>query len=158
LGGFSVGETPEAMHAALPASADLLPAHKPRYLMGVGRPEDLLAGVAAGIDMFDCVMPTRNGRNASAFTNEGPIRLRNACHRRDSRPVESDCPCYCCANFSRAYVHHLFQADEMLGPTLLSIHNIAFYLRLMTATRTALEEQRFAAFRMACLARWSKSS
>lgn len=157
LGGFSVGESPDAMHAALPASADLLPDHKPRYLMGVGRPEDLLAGVASGIDMFDCVMPTRNGRNASAFTDEGPIRLRNACHRRDSRPVESHCPCYCCANFSRAYLHHLFQTDEMLGPTLLSIHNIAFYLRLMDNARTAIVERRFEAFRTDCLARWSKS-
>jgi queuine tRNA-ribosyltransferase len=157
LGGFSVGESPEAMHAALPACAALLPAAKPRYLMGVGRPEDLLAGVAAGIDMFDCVMPTRNGRNASAFTSEGPIRLRNACHRRDSRPVESGCPCYCCVNFSRAYLHHLFQADEMLGPTLLSIHNISFYLRLMANARTAISEKRFETFRMECLARWSKS-
>ncbi len=147
LGGFSVGESPDAMHAALPACADLLPADKPRYLMGVGRPEDLLAGVAAGIDMFDCVMPTRNGRNASAFTYSGPLRLRNACHRRDPAPLESGCPCYTCANFSRAYLHHLFQADEMLGPTLLSLHNLAFYLRLMADGRRAIAERRFAAFR-----------
>jgi len=158
LGGFSVGESPEAMHAALPASADLLPSDKPRYLMGVGRPEDLLAGIAAGIDMFDCVMPTRNGRNASAFTNFGPIRLRNACHRRDSAPVESGCPCYTCVNFSRAYLHHLFQADEMLGPTLLSLHNIAFYLRLMADARLAIEERRFGAFRSNCLARWERQT
>jgi len=158
LGGFSVGESAQAMHAALAASADLLPAAKPRYLMGVGRPEDLLAGVAAGIDMFDCVMPTRNGRNASAFTAEGPIRLRNACHRRDSGPVESGCPCYTCATFSRAYLHHLFQADEMLGPTLLSLHNIAYYLRLMAETRRAIEERRFAAFRDGCLARWARAT
>jgi queuine tRNA-ribosyltransferase len=153
LGGFSVGESPDAMHAALPATADLLPADKPRYLMGVGRPEDLLAGIAAGIDMFDCVMPTRNGRNASAFTPDGPIRLRNACHRRDRAPVESGCPCYTCTNFSRAYLHHLFQADEMLGPTLLSLHNIAYYLRLMADARTAIAERRFAAFRAERLAR-----
>lgn len=158
LGGFSVGESPEAMHAALPAAADLLPADKPRYLMGVGRPEDLLAGVAAGIDMFDCVMPTRNGRNASAFTGEGPIRLRNACHRRDPRPVESGCPCYTCATFGRAYLHHLFQADEMLGPTLLSLHNVTFYLRLMAAAREAIAGRRFAAFRAGCLARWSRAA
>src|SRR4051812_34104512 len=156
LGGFSVGESADAMHAALPAVADLLPANKPRYLMGVGRPEDLLTGVAAGIDMFDCVMPTRNGRNASAFTTDGPIRLRNACHRRDSGPVESGCPCYACVHFSRAYLHHLFQADEMLGPTLLSLHNVTFYLRLMAAARLAIEEGRFAAFRAACLARWTR--
>src|SRR5688572_7641274 len=118
LGGFSVGESPNAMHAALPAAADLLPVDRPRYLMGVGRPEDLLAGVAAGIDMFDCVMPTRNGRNASAFTMDGQLRLRNAKHRRDPAPIESGCACYACRHFGRAYVHHLFQAEEMLGPIL----------------------------------------
>jgi queuine tRNA-ribosyltransferase len=154
LGGFSVGESPEAMHAALPACAACLPEHKPRYLMGVGRPEDLLAGVASGIDMFDCVMPTRNGRNALAFTSEGPIRLRNAKHRRDSAPVASDCACYCCRNYSRAYLHHLFAADEMLGPTLLSLHNITFYLKLMADARAAITEGRFATFRAECLARW----
>lgn len=158
LGGFSVGESADAMHAALPATAALLPANKPRYLMGVGRPEDLLAGIAAGIDMFDCVMPTRNGRNASAFTKDGPIRLRNAVHRRDSAPAESGCTCYTCANFSRAYLHHLFQADEMLGPTLLSLHNVAFYLRLMADSRMAIEEHRFDAFRAACLARWTRET
>jgi queuine tRNA-ribosyltransferase len=115
LGGFSVGEAPAAMHAALAPCAESLPEHKPRYLMGVGRPEDLLAGVAAGIDLFDCVMPTRNGRNALAFTAAGPIRLRNACHRRDPAPLESNCSCYACTTFSRAYLHHLFQAEEMLG-------------------------------------------
>jgi queuine tRNA-ribosyltransferase len=155
LGGFSVGEAPEAMHAALPACAVLLPENKPRYLMGVGRPEDLLAGVAAGIDMFDCVMPTRNGRNALAFTSDGPIRLRNAKHRRDSAPVDSSCTCYCCANYSRAYLHHLFAADEMLGPTLLSLHNIAFYLRLMADCRKSILQGTFAAFQTGCLARWS---
>ena len=158
LGGFSVGEAPEAMHAALPACASFLPEHKPRYLMGVGRPEDLLAGVGAGIDMFDCVMPTRNGRNALAFTNEGPLRLRNAKHRRDSSPLMSDCRCYCCANFSRAYLHHLFAADEMLGPTLLSLHNIAFYLDLMRDARTAIGEGGFESFRADRLARWRKPS
>jgi queuine tRNA-ribosyltransferase len=158
LGGFSVGESPEAMHAALPACAALLPEDKPRYLMGVGRPEDLLAGVAAGIDMFDCVMPTRNGRNALAFTDDGPIRLRNAKHRRDPTPVESGCPCYCCANYSRAYLHHLFAADEMLGPTLLSLHNVAFYLRLMREAREAIAGDRFAAFAAGRLARWTGDS
>jgi queuine tRNA-ribosyltransferase len=146
LGGFSVGEGPEAMHAALPQCAPMLPANKPRYLMGVGRPEDLLEGVAAGIDMFDCVMPTRNGRNALAFTDTGPIRLRNAMHRRDPNPVQEGCPCYCCSGFSRAYLHHLFAADEMLGPTLLSIHNLSHYLRLMADARTAILADRFADF------------
>jgi queuine tRNA-ribosyltransferase len=158
LGGFSVGESPEAMHAALPACAAVLPENKPRYLMGVGRPEDLLAGVAAGIDMFDCVMPTRNGRNALAFTSEGPIRLRNAKHRRDPAPIESGCACYCCANYSRAYLHHLFAADEMLGPTLLSLHNIAFYLRLMRDSRQAITAGCYASFHSACLARWNSDS
>jgi queuine tRNA-ribosyltransferase len=154
LGGFSVGEGPDAMHAALPGCAALLPEDKPRYLMGVGRPEDLLAGVAAGIDLFDCVMPTRNGRNALAFTADGPIRLRNARHRRDPGPVESGCPCSCCTTFSRAYLHHLFAADEMLGPTLLSLHNLSFYLRLMADARRAITEGRFAPFRAGRLARW----
>ena len=147
LGGFSVGETPDLMHAALPACASFLPANKPRYLMGVGRPEDILIAVAAGIDMFDCVLPTRNGRNASAFTFRGTLRLRNAKHRRDPAPLESECACYACRNFSRAYLHHLFHVDEMLGPMLLSIHNIAFYLRLMAAARVAIRAGRFADMR-----------
>src|SRR5262245_24762973 len=143
LGGFSVGETAEQMVAALTPTAALLPEHRPRYLMGVGRPEDVLDGVAAGIDLFDCVLPTRNGRNAFAFTADGPLRLRNARHRRDPAPLESDCPCYTCRAFSRAYLHHLFLADEMLGPTLLSLHNVAFYLRLMADVRQAIEAGRF---------------
>ena len=158
LGGFSVGETPEQMAAVLGPAAELLPRAKPRYLMGVGRPEDGLAGVAAGIDMFDCVLPTRNGRNASAFTAEGPLRMRNACHKRDPAPLESDCPCYTCRHFSRAYLHHLFLAKEMLGPTLLSLHNVAFYCRLMASVRRAVEEGRFAEFRALSLARWGLSA
>jgi queuine tRNA-ribosyltransferase len=146
LGGFSVGEAPEKMHAALPACAALLPTDKPRYLMGVGRPEDLLIAVGAGLDMFDCVMPTRSGRNAMAFTSSGTLRLRNAKHRRDPSPLASDCACYCCANYSRAYLHHLFAADEMLGPTLLSLHNIAFYLELMRQARAAIVAGRYAEF------------
>lgn len=154
LGGFSVGETAEQMVAALAPTAAILPEDKPRYLMGVGRPEDILDAVACGIDLFDCVLPTRNGRNAFAFTADGGLRLRNARHRRDPAPLESDCPCCTCRHFSRAYLHHLFMADEMLGPTLLSLHNIAFYLRLMAETRQAIEAGRFAAFRAARLARW----
>ncbi|HZT78959.1 MAG TPA: tRNA guanosine(34) transglycosylase Tgt [Gemmataceae bacterium] len=154
LGGFSVGETPEQMAAVLAPAAALLPAGKPRYLMGVGRPQDLLAGIAAGIDLFDCVLPTRNGRNAGAFTADGPLRLRNAKHKRDPAPLESGCPCYTCRHFSRAYLHHLFLADEMLGPMLLSLHNVAFYVRLMAEARQAIREGRFAAFRSVCLARW----
>jgi queuine tRNA-ribosyltransferase len=158
LGGFSVGETPEQMAVALQGSADLLPADKPRYLMGVGRPQDILEGIAAGVDMFDCVLPTRNGRNASVFTMNGPLRLRNAKHRRDPAPIESDCDCYTCQTFSRAYLHHLFNAQEMLGPTLASLHNIAFFLRLVRQARAAILAGRFAAYRAECLARWQACS
>lgn len=154
LGGFSVGETTEQMVLALAPAAALLPAEKPRYLMGVGRPEDILAAVARGIDMFDCVLPTRNGRNACAFTAQGALRLRNASHKRDSAPLESDCQCYTCRHFSRAYLHHLFLADEMLGPTLLSLHNLAFYNRLMGDIREAIQDRRFAEFCTVSLARW----
>src|SRR6516225_6944904 len=154
LGGFSVGETPEQMAQALGPTTALLPSDRPRYLMGVGRPQDVLAGVAAGIDMFDCVLPTRNGRNAQAFTADGVLRMRNARHRRDSGPLESGCQCYTCSRFSRAYLHHLFLAEEMLGPTLLSLHNVAFYCRLMAEARRAIREGRFAEFRSVNLARW----
>jgi len=155
LGGFSVGEAPEAMHAALPACAALLPSNKPRYLMGVGRPQDLLIAVAAGIDMFDCVMPTRSGRNALAFTDTGPVKIRNAKHKRDPAPVMSDCDCQCCRNYSRAYLHHLFNAEEMLGPTLLSLHNLAYYLRLMRGARSAIVEGRYGEYQLRCEAGWA---
>jgi queuine tRNA-ribosyltransferase len=158
LGGFSVGETPEQMAAALPVSTALLPEDRPRYLMGVGRPQDILAAVASGIDMFDCVLPTRNGRNASAFTMEGSLRLRNARFKREPGPIESGCSCYTCRHFSRAYVHHLFLADEMLGPTLLSLHNVAFYCRLMAEIRQAIQERRFAQYQAVRLAQWGTSS
>jgi queuine tRNA-ribosyltransferase len=154
LGGFSVGETPEQMQAALGPTAALLPEGKPRYLVGVGRPQDILNAVAAGVDMFDCVLPTRNGRNAQAFTWEGPVRLRNARHKRDPGPLESDCGCPVCRQFSRAYLHHLFAVGEMLGPTLLSLHNVAFYGRLLAEARQAIWEGRFGEFRSVRLARW----
>jgi queuine tRNA-ribosyltransferase len=154
LGGFSVGETPQQMVAALAPAAAALPADRPRYLMGVGRPVDILHAIAGGIDMFDCVLPTRNGRNAFAFTDAGPLRLRNACHRRDSAPLESGCPCPTCRQFSRAYLHHLFQAEEMLGPTLLSLHNLAHYNRLLAAARQAIAQRRYAEFCATSLARW----
>ncbi|HZU35384.1 MAG TPA: tRNA guanosine(34) transglycosylase Tgt, partial [Gemmataceae bacterium] len=158
LGGFSVGEKPEEMLAMLGPTAQLLPPDRPRYLMGVGRPHDILAAVACGIDMFDCVLPTRNGRNAQAFTADGPIRLRNAQHKRDPSPIESGCECYACRHFSRAYLHHLFAADEMLGPTLLSLHNVAFYVRLMREIRQVIRAGEFAAFCQVRLARWSGTS
>jgi queuine tRNA-ribosyltransferase len=154
LGGFSVGETESQMSAALGPSAASLPADKPRYLMGVGRPSDILRAIGCGLDMFDCVLPTRNGRNAFAFTWAGSLRLRNTCHKRDNAPLESDCACYTCRNFSRAYLHHLFLADEMLGPTLLSLHNLAFYNRLLADSRQAIQKGRFAEFCQVHLARW----
>jgi queuine tRNA-ribosyltransferase len=158
LGGFSVGETPEQMAQALPACAAFLPERKPRYLMGVGRPEDILTGIAAGLDLFDCVMPTRNGRNALAFTDAGVVRIRNAKHKRDPDPLESGCPCYACLHFSRAYLHHLFLAQEMLGPTLLSLHNVAYYLRLVARAREAIGRGEFATFRAVRVARWAGDS
>ncbi|HMF19626.1 MAG TPA: tRNA guanosine(34) transglycosylase Tgt [Gemmataceae bacterium] len=153
LGGFSVGETAEQMVMALAPAAAMLPYDRPRYLMGVGRPEDILAAIARGIDMFDCVLPTRNGRNAMAFTSQGTLRLRNTCHKRDQAPLESDCACTTCRHFSRAYLHHLFMADEMLGPSLLSLHNLAYYNRLMDQARQAIREKRFADFCTLSLAR-----
>jgi queuine tRNA-ribosyltransferase len=153
LGGFSVGESPEQMQTILPAVAEFLPADRPRYLMGVGRPQDILAAVSSGLDMYDCVLPTRNGRNASAFTMNGSLRLRNASHKRDSAPIESGCQCYTCHHFSRAYLHHLFLANEMLGPILLSLHNVAFYCRLMKNVREAIRERRFSEFAAVNLAR-----
>ena len=145
VGGLSVGEPPPEMYRILEKICPALPIDQPRYLMGVGRPIDLLEGVARGIDMFDCVMPTRNGRNASAFTAHGQLKMRNQCHAKDDAPIEEDCPCLACKH-SRAYIRHLFQADEMLGPTLLSIHNLTFYQRLMNWTRMAIEEDRFESF------------
>jgi queuine tRNA-ribosyltransferase len=146
LGGFSVGEKPEAMAAALPACADALPSHKPRYLMGVGRPEDLLAAIGSGIDMFDCVLPTRNGRNAQAFTRHGELRLRNACFRDDAKPLDGECDCVACTRFSRAYIHHMFASHEMLGPILLSAHNIRFYQRLVGGARVAIQNGTYEAW------------
>lgn len=139
VGGLSVGEEPAEMYRIVHATCPHLPVNRPRYLMGVGRPIDLLESIAGGIDLFDCVMPTRNGRNALAFTDEGPLRMRNAVHREDSRPLEEDCPCLACRH-SRAYIRHLFAANEMLGPILLSHHNLTYYQRLMSQARTAIRE------------------
>jgi queuine tRNA-ribosyltransferase len=120
-------------------TASKLPEHKPRYLMGVGYAHDIVMAVAAGVDMFDCVLPTRNGRNGLVFTRRGPVRLRNAIHAADSEPIEADCDCETCAGgFSRAYLRHLFMAGEMLGPTLASLHNIRFYQRLLLDIRRAI--------------------
>lgn len=142
IGGLSVGEEPQEMYDCLDATLPRLPVNKPRYLMGVGTPADLLEGVKRGVDMFDCVMPTRNGRNAMAFTDSGPMRLRNARYERDDRPLEENCPCRACRR-SRAYIRHLFTTGEMLGPILLTIHNITYYQRLMEGARHAIEQDRY---------------
>ncbi len=145
VGGLSVGEPPPEMYRILDIVCPVLPTDQPRYLMGVGRPIDLVEGIARGIDMFDCVMPTRNGRNATAFTANGLLKMRNQSHARDDSPIEPDCHCIACKH-SRAYIRHLFQAGEMLGPILLSIHNLTFYQRLMSLARSAIEGDRFEEF------------
>ena len=144
IGGLSVGEGHENMIKTTKHTAAILPEERPRYLMGVGTPADIIAAVGAGIDMFDCVLPTRNGRNAFAFTANGPVRLRNSSHASDSGPVEEGCDCVCCRNFSRAAIRHFFNVGEMLGPILLSIHNITFYQKLMEQIRNKIAENTFA--------------
>jgi len=145
VGGLSVGEAPSEMYRITAATTPELPVEKPRYLMGVGTPIDLLESIARGIDLFDCVMPTRNGRNAMAFTDKGNIKIRNAVHREDTRPLEEHCPCLACRH-SRGYLRHLFVTNEMLGPILLSIHNVTYYQRFMQNARVAIEENRFEKF------------
>ena len=145
IGGLSVGETPEQMQQMLDVTCPLLPADKPRYLMGVGRPLDLLESIRRGVDMFDCVMPTRNGRNAMAFTDQGPVKMRNRVHQEEVRPLEEDCPCPACRH-SRGYLRHLFVAGEMLGPVLLSLHNLTYYQRLLAGARQAIAEDRLLEF------------
>jgi queuine tRNA-ribosyltransferase len=145
IGGLSVGESPQEMLMGVDITAPLLPREKPRYLMGVGRPIDLLEAIARGVDLFDCVMPTRNGRNALAFTDSGPVRLRNQQHALDLEPLDPSCHCLACRH-SRGYLRHLFQASEMLGPMLVSIHNLTYYQRLLAEARRAIAEDRFALF------------
>lgn len=157
IGGLSVGETPAEMYRVLQYTCPVLPPTRPRYLMGVGRPQDLLEAIGQGIDLFDCVMPTRNGRNALAFTDAGALRMRNERHRADDRPIEADCPCAACRH-SRAYIRHLFQAREMLGPVLLSIHNLTYYQRLLQQARQAIEADRFLPFCGEKTAGWQQGS
>jgi queuine tRNA-ribosyltransferase len=158
VGGVSVGEPKEQMLEIMAHTPHRLPEHKPRYLMGVGTPEDLVQGVADGVDMFDCVMPTRNARNGTIFTRYGDLKLRNARHKSDHGPLDSTCTCYTCAGhtrpdgstsggFSRAYLHHLDRCGEMLGPMLTTVHNLHYYLNLMREVREALEAGQFGAFR-----------
>lgn len=149
LGGLSVGEPKELMYALLEASADYLPADHARYLMGVGTPEDLVEGVYHGLDMFDCVMPTRNARNGMLFTSQGRLVIKNACFQRDQKPLDERCNCYTCRHYSRAYLRHLWQSREILAYQLNSIHNIHYYCTLMAEMREAIRDDRFLAFRRA---------
>lgn len=146
LGGLSVGEPKEEMRKVVEHCGPRMPEDKPRYLMGVGTPTDIVHAVSNGIDMFDCVMPTRNARNAHLFTSQGLLRLRNARYRDDTGPLDPECDCYTCRNFSRAYLYHLDKCKEILGSQLNSIHNLHFYQRLMAGLRTAIEQGRLSAF------------
>ncbi len=154
VGGLSVGESKEQMYAMLEVTAPLLPVERPRYLMGVGAPEDLLEGVARGIDLFDCVLPTRLARNGALFTRQGRLNIRNARFEVDPLPIEEGCGCYTCRNFSRAYLRHLFKAGEMLGYRLTTIHNVHFLLRLMGDIRAAIADGTYAEFKERFLAEY----
>ena len=152
MGGLSVGEPKPAMWDILAMTTEMLPRERPRYLMGVGFPEDLLDGVARGVDLFDCVMPTRNARKGTVFTSRGRLVVKNAAYARDESPLDLDCDCRACRTLSRAYIRHLFAAGEMLAMRLASLHSLSFYLRLMRRAREAIVEGRFAAFRRETLA------
>ena len=151
IGGVSVGEPPQAIAAVARTTAALLPQAKPRYLMGVGRPEDLVEAVAGGVDLFDCVMPTRNARNGTLFTSRGKVNIKREENRKDPGPLDPDCACETCRHYSRAYLRHLYVSGEILAARLHTIHNLTFYLGLMRRMREAIAEQRFAAFREAFL-------
>ena len=154
IGGLSVGEPEAERNAVLEATVPHLPADRPRYLMGVGRPEDLLAGVLRGVDMFDCVMPTRNARNGHLFTSRGVLKIRNARYQSDTRPIDEDCACYACRNFSRAYIKHLNKCNEILGHRLATIHNLHYYQTVMARLRAAIENQTLAATAAELRAGW----
>ena len=154
LGGYAVGEEPEDTWAGVARDAPFMPRHKPRYLMGVGTPEDLLHGVAAGIDMFDCVLPTRCARNGLLFTSEGRLTIRNAAFQDDERPPDPACTCQVCRTFSRAYLRHLFRAGELLGLRLNTLHNVHYFLGLLAGARKAIEEGRFDAYRREKIEGW----
>jgi queuine tRNA-ribosyltransferase len=158
IGGMAVGEPKAMLRDLTELVAAALPLDQPRYLMGVGKPEDLVESVARGVDMFDCVLPTRNARNGQCFTPDGPLTLKQARFTRDPAPLQADCPCYACRHFSRAYLRHLFMADELLIYRLLSLHNLHFFLGLMRAMREAIAEGAFEAFRTRFFARYSVSS
>ncbi|MFT6914193.1 MAG: queuine tRNA-ribosyltransferase [Motiliproteus sp.] len=146
IGGLSVGEPKDEMMKVLDHVTPKMPADRPRYLMGVGKPEDLVEGVRRGVDMFDCVMPTRNARNGHLFVSDGVVKIRNAAHRQDTSPPDADCDCYTCQNFSRAYLHHLDKCKEMLGAQLNTIHNLRYYQNLMSGLRSAIEQGKLSDF------------
>lgn len=146
IGGLAVGEGQEAMFATLDFAPGMLPEDRPRYLMGVGKPDDLVGAVERGVDMFDCVLPSRSGRNGQAFTWSGPLNIRNAKHAEDTGPLDTRCSCSVCATYSRAYLNHLNKSGEILGAMLMTEHNLSFYQQLMSAMRAAIAERRFAAF------------
>jgi queuine tRNA-ribosyltransferase len=154
VGGLAVGEGQEAMLGCLDFAVEMLPKDKPCYLMGVGKPDDVVEAVLRGVDMFDCVLPTRSGRTGQAFTADGPLNLRNARFAEDADPIEAGCPCPACTTFSRAYVHHLVKSGEILGAMLMTQHNLWFYQRLMQGLREAISEQRLGAFASAFLGRY----
>ena len=156
IGGVSVGEGLELLKQVVDCTEPFLPAHKPRYLMGVGLPEDILESIERGMDMFDCVIPTRYARSATLFTRRGRIRLTSRRYRRDFYPVDAGCTCYCCANFSRAYLHHLFNANEILSATLSAIHNVRFYLDLVAGARAAIEAGDFAPWKLQFLGEYGR--
>ena len=157
IGGLSVGEPKEDMIRVLDHIAHQMPEDRPRYLMGVGTPSDIVEAVGRGVDMFDCVMPTRNARNGYLFTSEGLLKLRNARHKRDTAALDPECDCYTCRNFSRAYLHHLDKCGEMLGAQLNTLHNLHYYQELMRGLRQAVEQGRFTAFAEAFYARQGKT-
>ena len=158
VGGLAVGEGQEAMLGCLDFAVEILPADKPRYLMGVGKPDDIVEAVVRGVDMFDCVLPTRSGRTGQAFTADGPINLRNARFAEDDEPIEPGCPCPACTTFSRAYVHHLVKSGEILGAMLMTQHNLWLYQRLMQGLRDAIAGQRLQAFASEFLQRYRRTS
>jgi queuine tRNA-ribosyltransferase len=158
IGGMAVGEPKAEMFAMTEAVAAQLPRDRPRYLMGVGKPEDLVEAVARGVDMFDCVLPTRNARNGQAFTAAGPLTIKQARYTRDPAPLDADCACEACRSFSRAYIRHLFMAGELLAYRLLTLHNVHFFIGLMDAMREAISAGAFEPFRARFLARYAVSS
>jgi len=155
IGGLSVGETADEMYEITDVCTDVLPTARPRYLMGVGTPANILESIGRGIDMFDCVLPTRNGRNALFYTRRGKINIRNAAYAEEFAPIDAACACYTCRNFTRAYLRHLFKAGEILALQLATIHNLSFYFWLTSEARRAILEDRFQPWKLALMHTWS---